>query len=276
MNAVGVCWLAATERIHTADKMGTLPKRYTSRIQKGGALFEEMRQLVRLWKDVPLHQNKAEVIRRNPLNRATRSRVVDVLNRLFIPRFVEGPVRNSWRLLVPLEKLCASPAIVRPIYFWLTALAEPLIYDVCTQYLTERRLKGLLAVDVNEVAAWIQEKGCGWSDVVTIKVTRAVLAALRDFGLLEGKVRKHLTSLRLPLPSFAYITFCLYRSSVAVRNILTHPDWKLFMLAPADVERLLLESHQQRLLEYHAAGSVISLSFPVSTAEEYAHVVLGR
>ena len=48
------------------------------------------------------------------------------------------------------------------------------------------------------------------------------------------------------------------------------------MLTPADVEHLLLESHQQRLLEYHAAGSVITLSFPVSTAEEYAHVVLGR
>jgi hypothetical protein len=256
--------------------MPSPPARYTSRIQKGGALLEEMRQLVLLWKDAPLDQNKAEVIRFNPLNKATRARVVDVLNRIFVPRFVEGPIRDSWKLLAPLEKLCASPAVVRPIYFWLTALAEPLMYDFCTQYLSSRRVLGLHAINVNEAAGWIQARGCGWSEVVTIKVTRALLAALRDFGVLEGKARKHLASPPLPPPSFAYITFCLHQSGVAVRNMLAHPDWKLFMLTPGDVEHLLLESHQQRLLEYQAAGSVVSLSFPVSTAEEYAHVVLGR
>lgn len=259
-----------------AATIATRATRYTSRIQKGGALLEEMRQLVLLWKDEPLYDNKARIVRANPLNKLTRARVVDVLNRIFIPRFVEGPIRNGWKLLVPLEKLHASPAIVLPIYFWLTALAEPLMYDFCTQYLSARRAEGLLAINVNEVAAWIEAKGCGWSPAVTIKVTRALLAALRDFGLLEGKGRKYLASPPRPLSSFAYLTFCLYQSAVAARNILTHPDWKLFMLTPVDVEHLLLESHQQRFLEYHAAGSVVSLSFPVSTAEEYAHVVLGR
>ena len=256
--------------------MLTQTTHYTSRIQKGGALFEEMRQLVLLWKDIPLDQNKAEIIRFNPLNKATRARVVDVLNRIFVPRFVEGPIRNSWKLLAPLENLGASPAIVRPIYFWLTAQAEPLLYDFCTQYLPSRRMSGLHAIDVNEAAAWIQARGCGWSEVVTIKVTRALLAALRDFGVLEGRARKHLASPQLPIPSFAYITFCLNQSGVAVRSLLAHSDWKLFLQTPGDVEHLLLESHQQRLLDYQAAGSVVNLSFPVSTAEEYAHVVLGR
>ena len=70
---------------------------YTSRIQKGGALIEEMRELVRLWTDAPLAENKAEVIRMNPLNKATRARVVDVLNRIFVPRFIEGSIRDSWK-----------------------------------------------------------------------------------------------------------------------------------------------------------------------------------
>jgi len=235
-----------------------------------------MRQLVRLWEEGPLEENKAKVVRLNPLNKATRARVVDVLNRIFVPRFVEGPIRNSWKLLVPLERLGASPAVVRPIYFWLTALAEPLMFDFCVEYLAARRGQGIHAINVGEAAGWIQARGCGWSEVVTIKVTRALLAALRDFGVLEGKARKHLASAPLPLPSFAYVAFCLYQSGIAVRNILAHSDWKLFTLTPGDVEHLLFESHQQRLLEYHAAGSVVSLSFPVSTAEEYAHVVLGR
>src|ERR1700733_1206590 len=165
--------------------------RYTSRIQKGGALLEEMRQLVLLWKEGPLEETKAEVVRLNPLNKATRARVVDVLNRIFVPRFVEGPIRDSWKLLLPLERLGASPAVVRPIYFWLTALAEPLMFDLCVEYLARLRCQGIHEINVGEVAGWVRSKGCGWSDVVTIKVTRALLAALRDFGVLEGRARKH-------------------------------------------------------------------------------------
>lgn len=254
--------------------MSSSSPRYTSRIQKGGALFEEMRHLVRIWNSAPLAVNKAEVIRLNPLNKATRARVVDVLNRIFVPRFVEGPIRDAWKLVAPLERLDAPAMMVRPIYFWLTALAEPLLYDFCCQYLWEKRVRGLRAINVAEAADWIGTKGGGWSETVTIKVTRALLAALRDFGVLEGKARKQLSTPPLPLGSFAYIAFCLQGTGVAVRNFLSHPDWRLFMLAPAEVEHFLLEAHQHRLLEYHAAGSVLSLSFPVSTAEEYAHVVL--
>jgi hypothetical protein len=163
---------------------------YTSRIQKGGALIEEMRELVRLWTDAPLAENKAEVIRMNPLNKATRARVVDVLNRIFVPRFIEGSIRDSWKLLRALEDLKASSAVLRPIYFWLTARAEPLVYDFCTDYLASRRRQGLYVVNVTEAAAWVASKSAQWSENVNIKVTRAILAALRDFGVLEGRARK--------------------------------------------------------------------------------------
>ncbi len=250
--------------------------RYTSRIQKGGALLDETRQLVRLWDSSPLEENKAQVIRANPLNKATRARILDVLNRIFIPRFVQGPIPNSWMLLRPLEDLETPTAITRPIYFWLTALAEPLLYDFCAEYLQKLRSDGLRGIDVQQAAAWVHSRGCDWSETVTIKVTRAMLAALRDFGVLQGRARKQLSSPSLPLATFAYISFCLHESGVAARNLLSHSDWKLFMLCPGDVEHMLLDCHQQHWLEYQAAGSVIGLSFPAGSAEEYARVVFGR
>ena len=168
-------------------------KKYTSRIQKGGAMLNEMRQLVQLWHDGPEAELRAELIRKNELNRATRARLNDVLTRIFLPRFVHGPrVPNAWRLLVPLERLGASGSMVRPLYFWVTALAEPLVYDCCVEYLARRRELQLVAIEVAEVAAWVGSKGSGWSETVTIKVTRALLAALRDFGVLEGRAKKQL------------------------------------------------------------------------------------
>jgi len=239
-------------------------------------MFDEMRQLVALWSDSSLEKNRADITRSNPLNKATRARVSDVLNRIFLPRFVDGPIENSWRLLAPLEHLGAAVSIVRPIYFWITALAEPLLYDFCCDFISKARDRGIRTIDIKEASGWVGSKGNDWSEVVTLKVTRAVLAALRDFGVLEGRVRKQAVTPQLPLASFAYITFCLVKSGAVIRNILFHSDWCLFSLRPGDVERFLLEAHQHRLLEYHVAGSILSLNFPVSTPEEYARVVLGR
>ncbi len=53
-------------------------------------------------------------------------------------------------------------------------------------------------------------------------------------------------------------------------------DWKLFFLPREGVERFLVEAHPHSLLEYHAAGSVIRLTFPVDDLEEYAHVLTER
>lgn len=246
---------------------------YTSRIQKGGALIPEMRQLVRLWTDASTDHNREAVIRANPLGKVTRSRVVDVLNRIFLPRFVQGPMPGVWRLLRALEDADASPATLRPIYYWVTARAEPLLSDFVTEYLVPMRTTGLRAVGVPDFIAWLATKNLGWSEIVAVKSGRALLAALRDFGVLEGKAKKTLVRPPLPLGAFSFIAFCLTRLNVSGRDMLEHPDWTLFMLTPSDVEHLFLEAHQQRLLGYHAAGTLVNLEFPSAGVEEYARVV---
>jgi len=47
----------------------------------------------------------------------------------------------------------------------------------------------------------------------------------------------------------------------------------MFFLPREGVERFFLEAHQHGLLEYHVAGSVTRLTFPVATLEEYANVL---
>ena len=114
------------------------PPRYTSRMQKGGALLQEMRLLVQIWTDASLETNRAEVMLRNPLNKATRARVADVINRIFVPRFVHGPIKDGWKLLLPLERLGAS-ASMRGI----RASTPLFIAEIAAKDLS----KGLLRVD---------------------------------------------------------------------------------------------------------------------------------
>ncbi len=245
--------------------------KYTSKLQKGGALLEDMRQLVRAWQDGPAQDQQLLGLRANILNKATRARLHDVYIRAFLPRFVRGPVPDAWKLVRPLEEANAPVSLVRPVYYWITALAEPLMADFCREVLSGTGTQP--GIDTQDVLRWFQSKGCPWSPTVAAKVARGLLAALRDFGLLEGKARKRLAPAPLPTASFAYIAFCLHQRGASGRLLAEHPDWQFFLLSPEEVERRFLLAHQQDLLEYHAAGSVVDIRFPTASLEDYARVV---
>lgn len=249
---------------------------YTTRLQKGGALLDDMRQLVRTWSDAPVAPQLDSGVRSNILNKDTRTRLADVYRRAFLPRFVNGPIPNAWKLVRPLEDVGAPIHIVRPAYYWISAKAEPLLGDFCREFIQPQQATVQASIGTEEVLRWLNDKGCPWSQTVATKVARGLLAALRDFGLLEGRARKRLANLALPVPAFAYLAFCLRRQGAASRSLLAHEDWQLQLLTPGDVEHLFLMAHQEKLLEYHAAGSTVSINFPTDSLEEYAHVIAQR
>lgn len=249
---------------------------YTTRLQKGGALFDDMRQLVRTWREAPTNALRDDAVRANILNKETRARLADVYRRTFLPRFVNGPIPNAWKLVRPLEDAEAPVHIVRPVYYWISAKAEPLLGDFCREFILPRQAIVRTGIGTEEVLKWLNDKGCPWSPTVATKVARGLLAALRDFGILEGRARKRLASVLLPVPGFAYLARCLRETGAVSRSLLVHQDWQLFLLNPSEVEHLFLVAHQERLLEYHAAGSTVGISFPTDSLEEYARVVTER
>ena len=115
-----------------------------------------------------------------------------------------------------------------------------------------------------------------WSPYVVERVARGLLATLRDFGVLEGAANKRLASIYLSFEAFAFVALYLKRQQASGKRLISHPDWNLFFLVPQAVEHYFVEAHQRHLLEYHAAGSVIRISFPTYSIEEYAHVVAQR
>jgi len=239
-------------------------------------MIEEMRQLVRAWTEAPADSQRKLAIRANVLNKDTRARMADVVRRGFLPRFLEGPLPNAWKLVRPLEDAEAPLLVLRPVYYWITAKAEPLIADFCREYLMTHVPTARAGIGVPEVLSWLRAKGCDWSPAVSTKVVCGLLAALRDFGILEGRAKKRLASVSLPIGAFAYIGFCLQQAGVSSRSLVGHADWRLFLLQPGEVEHLFLVAHQHRLLEYYAAGSTVNITFPALSLEQYAHVVVQR
>jgi YD repeat-containing protein len=78
------------------------------------------------------------------------------------------------------------------------------------------------------------------------------------------------------MEAFAYLAFYLRLRQPSGERLLDDPAWQLFFLFRQAVEHFFFEAHQQHLLEYHAAGSIIRITFPARTMEEYAYALAQR
>jgi hypothetical protein len=253
---------------------------YSSKIIKAGALLADTKTLLAHWDLAASAQgNLMRMRRENLFGKASRSRVEDVLA-IFRQRFLsEEAVTRA--LVVLVRGKVPAVALDRILYFH-AARADRLLHDVVVEVLAPLQARGITDIDVVEIQKplkrWVDEgKTIGeWSEPTIVRIAQGLLSALRDFGVLQGAVKKRIAPAYLPVEAFAYLMFFLKQHQPSGAKLVALPDWKLFFLAREGVERFLFEAHQHKLLEYHAAGSVTRLTFPVNTLEEYANVLAER
>ena len=115
-----------------------------------------------------------------------------------------------------------------------------------------------------------------WSPGVAARVARGTLAALRDYGHLQGTQRKTLA--RPAMPPFAAAFMALHRRlrGLGPARIVHDPLWQRLGLDGRGVEHLLFEAHAHGWLEYRAAGSATRLEFAAPTLEGLVDVFVER
>jgi len=253
---------------------------YTSKIIKASALLPDTKLLLAAWNLAePPAANLDRMRRENIFGKTSRSRVEDILP-IFRQRYATDP-----QVLTALVTLAQGPlpglSLDRILYF-LSLQADALLHDLVLDLLAPRFQQGQSEITVRELENWIRDAIAegkttrSWSAITITRVAQNALAALRDFGILQGILHKRLAVVHLPVPAFAFLAFLLYRRQSSGDAVLHSPEWRSFFLDGAAVERLFLEAHQERLLSYYAAGRVVRLEFPAATPEEYARVLTQR
>ena len=253
---------------------------YTSRIIKAGALLSDTKTLLANWDSSRRVTANLEAFRsENLFGKASRSRVEDVLA-IFRQRYLMD--ERVTRSLITLVRNRFPAEALDPILYFYSARADRLLHDAVTEILADLQGRGRSEVTLYDfesvLTQWVSEgKTAGvWSEPTIRRIAQGLLATLRDFGLLRGAVAKHLAAMYLPLESFAFIAFDLKQHQPSGERLVEDSEWRLFFLSPPAVERLFMEAHQRGLLEYHAAGPVVRISFPADSLEGYANVVSQR
>lgn len=253
---------------------------YTSRIIKATALITDTKTLLASWdltRDISANLDHAR--RSNIFGKASRARVEDIL-RIFRQRYFEDPQVGF--ALVTLVQGNAPGQWIDPLLYYYSVQNDETLRDIVLEVVSPRRMRGQTDLTPEHVTSvvrnWIADgkTTTPWGEETIKRVVRNSIAALRDFGILQGKATKSITPLYLPVESFTFLAFEMWQKLRSGEMVLHSPDWNLFFLPTQGVERFFLEAHQDRLLEYHAAGSMIRLEFPVSSLVEMANVLVKR
>ncbi len=250
---------------------------YTSNLQKGGALLEASALLVSAWDDTASpDENLAMAVADNVFGAASAVRRGDLVDRILRPRLVDpGPhVISALKVL-----LDADPQAFRDACYFEASRAEPLLADFAEGPLFDWYTAGRTTITVDDVEPWLGAlsrtgSAPNWSAAVRTRVGRALLATLRDFGVLEGVAsgtRKVIGHPYPSVPGFAYTCWRLDELGVTAASIETSSVWRRWLLAPADVGALMTDLARHDVILLNRAGSATCIEWRAATLAEAVH-----
>jgi len=249
-------------------------------LTKGAAASADVLELLRLWKpDERTADFHRRAVEENLLGKASRKRARDVVSNVLARRFF--PDGNS-QIAGNLARLAAGRVpreVVLQVMYYHTALAEHLLYLVATELLFQRHKEGADSLTTADVVCFIRRlevtrrADAAFSDAVLEKLGQSALTTLRDFGILEGKVRKRIAPFRVPHQVVGYIAHALRDERQTARRIVHHPDWRLLLLSTREVEEALFDGAAHGHFTYSAAGDVRRFDWHYDNLDGYVHAI---
>lgn len=74
---------------------------------------------------------------------------------------------------------------------------------------------------------------------------------------------------RLPHEVVGYIAYALHEQDNSAKRIVEHPDWRLFLLRPNEVEEAILEGARHGHFTYSAAGDIRRFDWHHDSLDDY-------
>lgn len=256
--------------------MSTPKSTYTTELSKGQGAVEETLSLLQVWEPGTTPESLAErVLREGSLSRSTAVRTHDLVQRVFVRRYLV-PNDEPARHLKQLTSRKADRAVIRQIMLIYTARLHLILRDFIIEEFWGRYSAGaerISRADAEQFIARAHADGRispSWSPVIRVRVARYLTGTLADFGLLsEGReTAKEIHPFRILSGTALYLAHEVHFKNFSDTSILDLPDWKLFGLAREEVVRELdkLAHDGHFMLQY--AGDLLRISWRYKNMEE--------
>lgn len=177
------------------------------------------------------------------------------------------------RPLVELAQQDPDPVTWRAALLWHATRDEFLLRDFLLNWLYPRFEAGTLELRTADVETYLGSLAAtkAWSPLTRNRVAGALLRSAAQTGLLTGHQTRRFASYHLNDEAFLYLLHALAEREPNGRRLVHSPEWRMFLMGPAEVERELLRLHQYRKLRYEAAGTLAQLQLPDQSLADHVH-----
>lgn len=139
---------------------------------------------------------------------------------------------------------------------------EPIVSFLTTKFLYPSFHKGILSLRKDDVLDFIVDQEdeleviASWSENTRRRVAEHYLAAMKNFGILEGSTEKEFSYVYPPDEVVTYVLYTLFeRGDHNAEEIVQHDHWRLLLFDQADV-RERLRGISPTHVTYEKRGSV--------------------
>lgn len=249
---------------------------YSSRNSSKGALLAEAKTLFSyLAENDSMDSARRAVLQEDLLAKKayqTRKRCWAILHARYFPGR-ENSVANH--PILSLFQDHTSETMKRGVLYYHYAISDLFSYEVTVELVYDLYRRGLTNIAPRDIHAFLDSKAMThpeinkWSPQTRSSLVSHYLSAMRDFGILEGKVRKKIHRPTVEDDLFLYIITYLKDCGKSPREIVTSIDFRLFLLSPDEVEAKLIKAQQNNRIHFKKSGRIISLELPWRSIHEY-------
>jgi len=151
---------------------------------------------------------------------------------------------------------------------------DPLVSLLTTEFLYSEFHMGALTIRKEDVIEFLDQSKSeypvieSWSENTLLSVAEHYLAAMKNFGLLEGNTQKEFRYVYLPDQVVLYVLYSLFEDgTTAAEDVVEHETWKLLLMDTDDVRDRLHDVSPSHV-RYEKRGSVERLERKYESLKE--------
>ncbi len=151
--------------------------------------------------------------------------------------------------------------------YTLFTLNDRTVYVTSCEWLFSRIREAGSELRVNDLLAFYRMLGkqghpeiARWTQSTLTRVAQHYLASVRDFGLATGGIRKVVVRPSLKPAPIRLLVRALRLAGLADADVIRHPSFKIFGLAPSDVVDALGDLNRGGSLRFRMQADVIELT----------------
>lgn len=180
---------------------------------------------------------------------------------------------NQKQLVECLFRANGLDNLKRRVVFWQLLAGNDLFRLICSDVYAKIYFSGRTTIVVEDIFAYLKDmQNCseelkGFSDVTLRTIASKYLTILKKFGLLEGRIKKKIVTVRLTQNEILFFIYFVFSMNISTHDVLRSPYRDFFFLEKRELTQALKNIKYMPFIDISSTGDVLAVQLKLSPQE---------